>query len=103
MLLAALTLLAPLSACTQTATTENTEVVGGAHPAPAERAAESPNAESPHGSSPSPAPAPALTTPAAADGTALAVLVSLEEKGRAPKMAYDRDSFGWRDDLDRNG
>ena len=102
MLLAALTLLAPLSACAPTTSTENTEVAGGAHSAP-QAPSESPNAESPHGSSPSPAPAPALTTPAAADGTALAVLVSLEEKGRAPKMAYDRDSFGWRDDLDRNG
>ena len=39
----------------------------------------------------------------AADGTALALLEELDEKGRAPKTGYDRDSFGWRDDMDRNG
>src|SRR5699024_635137 len=133
MLLAALTLLAPLSACAPTTSTENTEVAGGAHSAPSapressteqettapastEPAEESPSAEASHGSSPSPAHAP--TTPAspvpepttaeptsveAADGTALAMLGELEEKGRAPQTGYDRDSFGWRDDLDRNG
>src|SRR5699024_10706644 len=31
------------------------------------------------------------------------LLGELEEKGRAPKTGYDRDSFGWRDDLDQNG
>lgn len=128
MLLAALTLLAPLSACAPTISTENTEVAGGAHSAPqapsetpiaqettepatAEPADESSSAEAPNGSSPSSAPAPATPEPTApepataeaADGTALAMLGELEEKGRAPKTGYDRDSFGWRDDLDRNG
>lgn len=41
--------------------------------------------------------------PAAASGTALAMLATLPEKGRGPKTGYDRDSFGWRDDMDRNG
>ena len=40
---------------------------------------------------------------AAPTGTALAQLRSLEVKGRAPKTGYDRESFGWRDDVDRNG
>lgn len=133
MLLAALTLLAPLSACATTTGTENTEVAGGAHSAPqapsesptaqettepatAEPADESSSAEAPDGSSPSSAPAPTTPAPATpaptapepataepADGTALAMLAELEEKGRAPKTGYVRDSFGWRDDLDRNG
>ena len=68
MVLAALFLLAPLSACEPLTDT----------------------AEQPDG-------APA------ADGTALALLEELDEKGRAPKTGYDRDSFGWRDDMDRNG
>ena len=37
------------------------------------------------------------------EGTALAQLRTLQVKGRAPKTGYDRDSFGWRDDVDRNG
>ena len=40
---------------------------------------------------------------AAPTGTALAQLRTLEVKGRAPKTGYDRESFGWRDDVDRNG
>ena len=37
-------------------------------------------------------------------GTALAVLATLEVKGRAPKTGYDRDEFGQRWlDIDRNG
>ena len=123
MLLAALTLLAPLSACAPTTSTENPEVAGGAHSAPQapsesptaqestepatmEPADESSSAKAAHGSSSSSAPAPATPAPATAevaDGTALAMLGELEEKGRAPQTGYDRDSFGWRDDLDRNG
>lgn len=68
-------------------------------------------AESENVAEESPSPTPTSTPEAvptdevteAADGTALAVLAGLEEKGRAPKTGYDRDSFGWRDDLDRNG
>ena len=45
----------------------------------------------------------AAPEPVAAEGTALAQLAGLEEKGRAPKTDYDRDLFGWRDDMDRNG
>ncbi|RRR19173.1 deoxyribonuclease [Brachybacterium paraconglomeratum] len=53
-------------------------------------------------------PAPTTTAaptpePVAAEGTALAQLAGLDEKGRAPKTDYDRDLFGWRDDMDRNG
>ncbi|MFD4957861.1 DUF1524 domain-containing protein [Microbacterium sp. NPDC058389] len=41
---------------------------------------------------------------ATADQTALAVLATLEVKGRAPKTGYDRDQFGQRWlDVDRNG
>ncbi|MGP9844024.1 GmrSD restriction endonuclease domain-containing protein [Brachybacterium sp. 107] len=50
-----------------------------------------------------PEPSPTPETVEAADGTALAMLAGLDEKGRAPKTDYDRDSFGWRDDVDRNG
>ena len=49
---------------------------------------------------PTPTPTP---EPVAAEGTALAVLAGLDEKGRAPKTEYDRELFGWRDDMDRNG
>ena len=45
----------------------------------------------------------AAREPVGAEGTALAQLAGLEEKGRAPKTDYDRDLFGWRDDMDRNG
>ncbi|MGP5612378.1 GmrSD restriction endonuclease domain-containing protein [Brachybacterium alimentarium] len=48
-------------------------------------------------------PAPTTDAVIAADGTALAMLAGLEEKGRAPKTDYDRDSFGWRNDVDHNG
>ncbi|MFD6816070.1 MULTISPECIES: GmrSD restriction endonuclease domain-containing protein [unclassified Microbacterium] len=41
---------------------------------------------------------------ATANQTALAVLATLEVKGRAPKTGYDRDEFGQRWlDIDRNG
>ncbi|MFD4960588.1 DUF1524 domain-containing protein [Microbacterium sp. NPDC058389] len=41
---------------------------------------------------------------ATGDQTALAVLATLEVKGRAPKTGYDRDQFGQRWlDVDRNG
>lgn len=46
---------------------------------------------------------PPAEDPTPEAGTALAVLETLEVKGRAPKTGYDRDSFGWRDDMDRNG
>lgn len=43
-------------------------------------------------------------TSATADQTALAVLATLEVKGRAPKTGFDRDQFGQRWlDVDRNG
>ncbi|MGO1199891.1 MAG: hypothetical protein ACTMKY_08350 [Dermabacteraceae bacterium] len=122
MLLAALVLLAPLSACAPPAA-EDTEVAGEAHPgeltsqAPVESPTEqdtaseaettTPATDTPSAAaSPAPAPkppAPGPASPVASDGTALAMLDELEQKGRAPKTGYDRDSFGWRDDLDRNG
>src|SRR5699024_2324194 len=44
------------------------------------------------------------TSPSTADGSAMAVLSTLEVKGRAPKTGYDRDQFGQRwADVDRNG
>ena len=60
---------------------------------------------------PSEAPSPSATptveptpeAPPVVDGSALAMLAGLDEKGRAPKTDYDRDSFSWRDDTDRNG
>ncbi|WP_458041171.1 MULTISPECIES: HNH endonuclease family protein [Bacteria] len=52
----------------------------------------------------SPAPASPITVPTGAAGSALAVLETLEVKGRAPKTGYSRDEFGsaWLD-VDRNG
>jgi hypothetical protein len=52
-------------------------------------------------SSPTPSPTP---TPEPAQGEALAVLETLEVKGRAPKTGYDREQFGpaWAD-TDGNG
>lgn len=60
-----------------------------------------------------PATQSAVSSPAAPEGesaatvsdeqSALAVLDGLTVKGRAPKTGYDRESFGWRDDVDRNG
>ncbi|MGY5764175.1 HNH endonuclease family protein [Brachybacterium sp. DNPG3] len=41
--------------------------------------------------------------PAADGATALDELESLEVEGFATKAGYDRDSFGWRDDVDGNG
>ncbi|MGY1806931.1 DUF1524 domain-containing protein [Blastococcus sp. SYSU D00669] len=43
-------------------------------------------------------------SPAAASGTALEALATIEVKGRAPRTGYDRDQFGaaWAD-TDRNG
>ena len=56
---------------------------------------------------PTPSPTPAATptpTPDQAQGEALAILETLEVKGRAPKTGYDRDQFGpaWTDS-DGNG
>ncbi|MGO1878982.1 MAG: GmrSD restriction endonuclease domain-containing protein [Brevibacterium yomogidense] len=39
----------------------------------------------------------------AVTGSALQMLYELEVKGRAPKTGYDRELFGWRDDVDHNG
>ncbi|MCT1866325.1 DUF1524 domain-containing protein [Dermabacter sp. p3-SID358] len=63
--------------------------------APDASAPESLSSTSATDSAPGEKPAPA--------GTALAQLRTLEVKGRAPKSEYDRDSFGWRDDVDHNG
>ena len=56
---------------------------------------------------PAPDTSPTTTptaTPTAAPGTALALLGTLDVKGRAPKTGYDRDLFGQRwSDTDRNG
>ena len=50
------------------------------------------------------APASPITVPTGAAGSALALLETLEVKGRAPKTGYSRDEFGsaWLD-VDRNG
>ena len=59
--------------------------------------------------SPSPSVTPSTVPPTEAPvetappGSVLAQLDALEEKGRAPKTGYDRDSFGWRENVDRNG
>lgn len=54
---------------------------------------------------PTATPAPTVTpTPEPRAGTALALLDTLEVKGRAPKIGYSRDQFGQRwKDVDRNG
>ncbi len=99
----------------------------GSFPTVAETASpESPTAAPPASTTPTAAPTPtptadpvdAETTDEAFDGeagtvsdteatagqTALAVLATLEVKGRAPKTGYDRDQFGQRWlDIDRNG
>src|SRR5690606_14497964 len=65
-----------------------------------------PTTEAPTAPAPTTAAAPTPTPtpePVAAEGTALAVLAGLDEKGRGPKTDYDRDLFSWRDDMDRNG
>lgn len=119
MLLAALVLLGPLSACGPTGMARDTEVAGDSRsveqssPAPVHSPTPEQTipAERPAAETPSTTPEPEQTTaaptvestPEAADGTALAMLTGLEEKGRAPKTGYDRASFGWRDDTDRNG
>lgn len=52
----------------------------------------------------SPTPTPEATTPTPQASTALALLATLDVKGRAPKTGYDRDQFGQRWlDVDRNG
>ncbi|HEX7351374.1 GmrSD restriction endonuclease domain-containing protein [Brachybacterium sp.] len=66
-------------------------------------ASASPTSEPTAAATSTPAPMPEPEVVEAAPGTALAMLAELEEKGRAPKTGYDRDSFGWREDLDRNG
>ncbi|PWH07909.1 hypothetical protein DEO23_01795 [Brachybacterium endophyticum] len=49
-------------------------------------------------------PAPSKTAkPKPGTSTAIGVLATLEVKGRAPKTGYDRDLFGWREDVDHNG
>ncbi len=77
---------------------------------PASFGIESSAAEAPHDSPQSPTsdeprdPNPEDPNPEDAEsGSALAMLYDLEVKGRAPKTGYDRDLFGWRDDVDRNG
>ena len=90
-----------------------TEVAGAESAALEEAAAPSeepitaePSTEAPTTEAPTTTAAPTPTAapePVAAEGTALAQLAGLEEKGRAPKSDYDRDLFGWRDDMDRNG
>ncbi|GAA4520416.1 DUF1524 domain-containing protein [Brachybacterium paraconglomeratum] len=119
MLLAALVLLVPLSACGPTGTAGDTEIADDSRPveqtspapvgsptpeqtAPAETSASESAATTSEAAQITAAPTVEPTSEAA-DGTALAMLSGLEEKGRAPKTGYDRDSFGWRDDLDRNG
>ena len=75
-------------------------------PTTAEPTTEAPTTEAPTSAAPTTtaAPTPSPTPePVAAEGTALAVLAGLDEKGRAPKTDYDRDLFCWRDDMDRNG
>ena len=67
---------------------------------------EAPTTEAPTSAAPTTTAAPTPTPepePVAAEGTALAQLAGLDVKGRAPKTGYDRDLFGWRDDMDRNG
>lgn len=119
MLLAALVLLVPLSACGPTGTAGDAEIADDSRPveqtspapvdsptpeqnAPAETSASEPAAPTPEAEQTTAVPT-IEPTPEATDGTALAMLSGLEEKGRAPKSGYDRDSFGWRDDIDRNG
>ncbi|MFD4007623.1 DUF1524 domain-containing protein [Brachybacterium paraconglomeratum] len=71
-----------------------------------EPATAAPTTEAPTTPAPTTTATPTPTTapePVAAEGTALAVLAGLDEKGRAPKTDYDRELFGWRDDMDRNG
>jgi len=124
LLLAALALFAPLGACAPLPSEDGT-LDGSASTSPA------PSADAPATSAP-PSEAPAAPVPpdeastaptpsqgegtasgsdparqeqadAAADGTALAQLAGLEEKGRGPTTDYDRELFGWREDMDRNG
>ena len=71
-------------------------------PTTAEPTTEAPTTEAPTTAAPATTPAP-TPEPVAAEGTALAQLAGLDEKGRAPKTDYDRELFGWRDDMDRNG
>ena len=71
-----------------------------------EPATAAPTTEAPTTPAPTTTATPTPTTAperVAAEGTALAVLAGLDEKGRAPKTDYDRELFGWRDDMDRNG
>ncbi|MGP9537234.1 GmrSD restriction endonuclease domain-containing protein [Brachybacterium sp. AOP43-C2-M15] len=83
----------------ETPTAEETESPSASPTTPESTPSETPSpTPSP---TPTPSPSPEVVEPAT--GTAAAMLAGLEEKGRAPKTGYDRDSFGWRDDLDRNG
>ena len=88
--------------------------LGGDDPAtttstPTPVAASAPSTTPTSSPTPTPSPTPATTptptsTPAQAQGEALAILETLEVKGRAPKTGYDRDQFGsaWTD-VDGNG
>jgi hypothetical protein len=62
---------------------------------------EAPTTEAPTSDAPTTTAAPTPTPEP--EGTALAQLAGLEVKGRGSKTDYDRDLFGWRDDMDRNG
>lgn len=111
-----------LGGCTPTAGSGESEPTAGAATVPNEGATtpagpESPAVEEPGAArtttpasdqTPAVEPSPTTETPSAEEqtltpGTALAQLATLERKGRAPRTGYDRESFGWREDTDRNG
>ena len=78
-----------------------TDEADASGPTSAAPTTEAPTTQTPTtAAAPTPSPTP---EPVAVEGTALAVLAGLDEKGRGPKTDYDRDLFGWRDDMDRNG
>ena len=78
-----------------------TDEADASGPTSAAPTTEAPTTQAPTtAAAPTPSPTP---EPVAVEGTALAVLAGLDEKGRGPKTDYDRDLFGWRDDMDRNG
>lgn len=108
-LLTTVLLMLLLAGCGPAGTADSNEAAGASHPTEQTSAApeETPAAEESTSAAATSAEADAAPAPEpepeSADGTALAMLADLEQKGRAPKTGYDRDSFGWRDDLDRNG
>ena len=91
----------PRSATPTSATPTRTASAPPAVPAPATSAGPEAGAE-PEEAAPSSSAAPARA--AAEAGTALALLDTIEVKGRAPKTGYERELFGpsWAD-VDRNG